>query len=247
MPPLIKGYLRIGGKVSYDSFVDYKFNTIDLCVIVTTDKIDEKYNTIVNNNIANNSVANNIDAVEASGDPSSLGNMNNIGSMNETDSVLYYDSNNTFPVDYVPNNVDTMNATDNVSYYDANNTFPADYMPNNTNQSSNIGPFYGEPGFTNQFQNNQELYKLQNGSQVISKDVLNKSIQQTTSSNLVSVLKDVLNNPTSAIPTLVSSITSNALNSPRSIGGGNDNFNNKKKIIIIFILILLILNKKNKL
>ena len=43
LPPLIKGYLRIGGKVSYDCFVDYKFNTIDLCVIVTTDNIDEKY------------------------------------------------------------------------------------------------------------------------------------------------------------------------------------------------------------
>ena len=43
LPPLIKGYLRAGGKVSHDCFVDYKFNTIDICVIVTTDKIDEKY------------------------------------------------------------------------------------------------------------------------------------------------------------------------------------------------------------
>ena len=43
LPPLIKGYLRIGGKVSHNCFVDYKFNTIDLCVIVTTDNIDEKY------------------------------------------------------------------------------------------------------------------------------------------------------------------------------------------------------------
>ena len=43
LPPLIKGYLRLGGKVSHDCFVDYKFNTIDLCVIVTTDKINEKY------------------------------------------------------------------------------------------------------------------------------------------------------------------------------------------------------------
>ncbi len=43
LPPLIKGYLRIGGKVSHDFFIDYKFNTIDLCVIVTTDNIDEKY------------------------------------------------------------------------------------------------------------------------------------------------------------------------------------------------------------
>ncbi len=43
LPPLIKGYLRIGGKVSHDCFVDYKFNTIDLCVIVAADNIDEKY------------------------------------------------------------------------------------------------------------------------------------------------------------------------------------------------------------
>ena len=43
LPPLIKGYLRIGGKVSHDFFIDYKFNTIDLCVIVTTENIDEKY------------------------------------------------------------------------------------------------------------------------------------------------------------------------------------------------------------
>ena len=43
LPPLIKGYLRLGGKVSHNCFVDYKFNTIDLCVIVTIDKIDEKY------------------------------------------------------------------------------------------------------------------------------------------------------------------------------------------------------------
>ena len=43
LPPLIKGYLRLGGKVSHDCFVDYKFNTIDLCVVMTTDNIDEKY------------------------------------------------------------------------------------------------------------------------------------------------------------------------------------------------------------
>ena len=43
LPPLIKGYLRIGGKFSYDCFVDYKFNTIDLCVILNTNNIDEKY------------------------------------------------------------------------------------------------------------------------------------------------------------------------------------------------------------
>ena len=43
LPPLIKGYLRVGGRISDSLFVDYDFNTIDLCVIVETQNIDEKY------------------------------------------------------------------------------------------------------------------------------------------------------------------------------------------------------------
>ncbi len=43
LPPLIKGYLRAGGKVSDTFFVDYDFNTIDLCVVVQIENIDEKY------------------------------------------------------------------------------------------------------------------------------------------------------------------------------------------------------------
>jgi len=43
LPPLIKGYLRVGGKVSENCFVDHDFNTIDLCVIVKTNNIDDKY------------------------------------------------------------------------------------------------------------------------------------------------------------------------------------------------------------
>jgi putative hemolysin len=43
LPPLIKGYLRVGGRVSDGFFIDYDFNTIDLCVVVETDNIDEKY------------------------------------------------------------------------------------------------------------------------------------------------------------------------------------------------------------
>ena len=35
---IVNGVFRIGC-----CFVDYKFNTIDLCVIVKTDNIDEKY------------------------------------------------------------------------------------------------------------------------------------------------------------------------------------------------------------
>ncbi|MDC0226932.1 GNAT family N-acetyltransferase [Alphaproteobacteria bacterium] len=43
LPPLIKGYLRVGGRISDSFFVDYDFNTIDLCVVVKTENIDEKY------------------------------------------------------------------------------------------------------------------------------------------------------------------------------------------------------------
>ena len=43
LPPLIKGYLRVGGKLSDSFYVDYSFNTIDLCVVVKTDNIDKKY------------------------------------------------------------------------------------------------------------------------------------------------------------------------------------------------------------
>ena len=43
LPPLIKGYLRVGGRISDSFFVDYDFNTIDLCVVVQTKNIDEKY------------------------------------------------------------------------------------------------------------------------------------------------------------------------------------------------------------
>ena len=43
LPPLIKGYLRVGGRVSDSFFVDYNFNTIDICIVVQTVNIDKKY------------------------------------------------------------------------------------------------------------------------------------------------------------------------------------------------------------
>ena len=43
LPPLIKGYLRIGGRVSDSYFIDHQFNTIDLCVVVKIESIDHKY------------------------------------------------------------------------------------------------------------------------------------------------------------------------------------------------------------
>ncbi|MQX37191.1 GNAT family N-acetyltransferase [Roseospira navarrensis] len=43
LPPLIKGYLRLGGYVGDGAYVDEQFNTTDVCVIVKTDLVAEKY------------------------------------------------------------------------------------------------------------------------------------------------------------------------------------------------------------
>ncbi len=43
LPPLIKGYLRAGAMISQEYFVDYDFNSIDLCALVFTDNISHKY------------------------------------------------------------------------------------------------------------------------------------------------------------------------------------------------------------
>ena len=43
LPPLIKGYLRLGGFVGEGAFVDHQFNTTDVCVIVKTDAVTDKY------------------------------------------------------------------------------------------------------------------------------------------------------------------------------------------------------------
>lgn len=43
LPPLVKGYLRLGGVVGDGAVIDHEFNTIDVCVIVRTDWVSEKY------------------------------------------------------------------------------------------------------------------------------------------------------------------------------------------------------------
>lgn len=43
LPPLIKGYLRLGGYVGDGAVIDRQFNTTDVCVIVKTDRITDKY------------------------------------------------------------------------------------------------------------------------------------------------------------------------------------------------------------
>lgn len=43
LPPLVKGYLRLGGYVGDGAVVDPQFNTTDVCIVVKTDKITDKY------------------------------------------------------------------------------------------------------------------------------------------------------------------------------------------------------------
>lgn len=43
LPPLIKGYLRLGGVVGDGAVIDYDFNTVDVNIIVETSNVTEKY------------------------------------------------------------------------------------------------------------------------------------------------------------------------------------------------------------
>ncbi len=43
LPPLIKGYLRLGGFVGEGAVIDWQFNTTDIAVVVQTDLVTEKY------------------------------------------------------------------------------------------------------------------------------------------------------------------------------------------------------------
>ena len=43
LPPLVKGYLRLGGFVGDGAVIDHQFNTTDVCIIVKTDLVTDKY------------------------------------------------------------------------------------------------------------------------------------------------------------------------------------------------------------
>jgi putative hemolysin len=43
LPPLLKGYLRVGGFVGDGAVIDHQFNTTDVCIIVKTDLIAARY------------------------------------------------------------------------------------------------------------------------------------------------------------------------------------------------------------
>jgi putative hemolysin len=43
LPPLIEGYLRLGGFIGDGAVVDEQFNTTDVCIVVKTDLVTERY------------------------------------------------------------------------------------------------------------------------------------------------------------------------------------------------------------
>ncbi len=43
IPPLIKSYLRVGSTVGEGAYVDYGFNTIDVCLVLDTLRMSQKY------------------------------------------------------------------------------------------------------------------------------------------------------------------------------------------------------------
>lgn len=43
LPPLIKGYLRLGGVIGEGAIIDPECNTVDVCIIVNRDLIDQRY------------------------------------------------------------------------------------------------------------------------------------------------------------------------------------------------------------
>ncbi len=43
LPPLVKGYLRLGGFVGEGAVVDYAFGTTDVCVVVKTEWVTDRY------------------------------------------------------------------------------------------------------------------------------------------------------------------------------------------------------------
>lgn len=50
IPPLIKGYLRLGGCVGDGAFVDYEFNTVDVCLLMDTKRMVSKYREFYSRN-----------------------------------------------------------------------------------------------------------------------------------------------------------------------------------------------------
>jgi len=50
IPPLIKAYLRLGGFVGDGAYIDHDFNTVDVCLIMDTQKMNTKYRAFYTRN-----------------------------------------------------------------------------------------------------------------------------------------------------------------------------------------------------
>lgn len=43
IPPLIKAYIRLGGSVGEGAFIDHEFNTVDVCLLMDTTRMVDRY------------------------------------------------------------------------------------------------------------------------------------------------------------------------------------------------------------
>ena len=43
LPPLIRGYLRLGGRIGDGAVIDPDFNTTDVCIVLETEQVTQKY------------------------------------------------------------------------------------------------------------------------------------------------------------------------------------------------------------
>jgi len=43
LPPLIKGYLRLGARIGNGAVIDRQFNTTDVCIVMPTESLSERY------------------------------------------------------------------------------------------------------------------------------------------------------------------------------------------------------------
>jgi putative hemolysin len=43
LPPLLKGYIRLGGWVGDGAVIDHQFNTVDVCIVLETERLARKY------------------------------------------------------------------------------------------------------------------------------------------------------------------------------------------------------------
>lgn len=43
LPPLIRGYLRVGGRIGDGAVIDHQFNTTDVCIILEIDDVTQRY------------------------------------------------------------------------------------------------------------------------------------------------------------------------------------------------------------